>query len=250
MVGGGGASLAEFAPINTRWSIFKDHDFGFVKLTAFDQSNLLLEYKKSSDGQVYDSFRISREYRDILACTVDNCPPTTLASWSTKVKKKCWLNSCFYWLNKKLHLILMKWGNWSVWFKVKVWNLYSLRETTYCWSHACFNMKTPLLQWTGNYISHSWGMLNTQGRVLFIILIDMNFQTLKYIIVCVFFFYTCDIFTLNRSFSCVLFSQRILNNDLIKSSFKLFGSVSIKVLVSIENLCLIKYSKKIYFSFK
>ncbi|XP_014509357.1 probable inactive purple acid phosphatase 1 [Vigna radiata var. radiata] len=80
VVGGGGASLAEFAPINTRWSIFKDHDFGFVKLTAFDQSNLLLEYKKSSDGQVYDSFRISREYRDILACTVDNCPPTTLAS--------------------------------------------------------------------------------------------------------------------------------------------------------------------------
>ncbi|WVZ22800.1 hypothetical protein V8G54_001344 [Vigna mungo] len=80
VVGGGGASLAEFAPINTRWSIFKDHDFGFVKLTAFDQSNLLLEYKKSSDGQVYDSFRISREYRDILACTVDNCSPTTLAS--------------------------------------------------------------------------------------------------------------------------------------------------------------------------
>jgi len=80
VVGGGGASLAEFAPINTKWSIFKDHDFGFVKLTAFDQSNLLFEYKKSSDGQVYDSFTISREYRDILACTVDNCPPTTLAS--------------------------------------------------------------------------------------------------------------------------------------------------------------------------
>lgn len=80
VVGGGGASLADFTPINTTWSIFKDHDFGFVKLTAFDHSNLLFEYKKSSDGQVYDSFRISRDYRDILACTVDSCPRTTLAS--------------------------------------------------------------------------------------------------------------------------------------------------------------------------
>ncbi|KAL1327632.1 hypothetical protein HN51_037640 [Arachis hypogaea] len=80
VVGGGGASLAEFAPINTKWSIFKDHDFGFVKLTAFDHSNLLFEYKKSSDGQVYDSFKISRDYRDILACNVDGCSPTTLAT--------------------------------------------------------------------------------------------------------------------------------------------------------------------------
>ncbi|KAI9071511.1 hypothetical protein K1719_046519 [Acacia pycnantha] len=80
VVGGGGAALAEFAPINTKWSIFKDLDFGFVKLTAFDHSNLLFEYKKSSDGQVYDSFKISRDYRDILACGVDSCSPTTLAS--------------------------------------------------------------------------------------------------------------------------------------------------------------------------
>lgn len=80
VVGGGGAALAEFAPINTKWSIFKDLDFGFVKLTAFDHSNLLFEYKKSSDGQVHDSFKISRDYRDILACAVDSCSPTTLAS--------------------------------------------------------------------------------------------------------------------------------------------------------------------------
>jgi hypothetical protein len=79
VVGGGGAALADFAPINTKWSIFKDHDFGFVKLTAFDHSNLLLEYKKSSDGQVYDSFKISRDYKDILACTADSCQSTTLA---------------------------------------------------------------------------------------------------------------------------------------------------------------------------
>ena len=80
VAGGGGASLATFAPINTTWSIFKDHDYGFVKMTAFDHSNLLFEYKKSSDGKVYDSFKISKNYRDILACSVDSCPSTSLAS--------------------------------------------------------------------------------------------------------------------------------------------------------------------------
>lgn len=80
VAGGGGASLAEFSPIKTKWSLFKDYDYGFVKLTAFDHSNLLFEYKKSRDGKVYDSFRISRDYRDILACSVDSCPSTTLAS--------------------------------------------------------------------------------------------------------------------------------------------------------------------------
>lgn len=78
--GGAGASLSEFTPIQTKWSIFRDYDHGFVKLTAFDHSNLLFEYKKSRDGKVYDSFRISRDYRDILACTVDSCPSMTLAS--------------------------------------------------------------------------------------------------------------------------------------------------------------------------
>ncbi|KAL6187788.1 hypothetical protein ACLB2K_039183 [Fragaria x ananassa] len=80
VAGGAGASLSTFTSLQTKWSIFKDHDHGFVKLTAFDHSNLLFEYKKSRDGQVYDSFRISRDYRDILACTVDSCPSTTLAS--------------------------------------------------------------------------------------------------------------------------------------------------------------------------
>ncbi|CAN6549270.1 unnamed protein product [Malus baccata var. baccata] len=78
--GGAGASLSPFTSLQTKWSVFKDLDHGFVKLTAFDHSNLLFEYKKSRDGQVYDSFRISRDYRDILACTVDSCPSTTLAS--------------------------------------------------------------------------------------------------------------------------------------------------------------------------
>ncbi|GMP25748.1 hypothetical protein CsSME_00002457 [Camellia sinensis var. sinensis] len=78
--GGAGASLSPFTTIQTHWSIFRDLDYGFVKLTAFDHSNLLFEYKKSRDGNVYDSFRISRDYRDILACAVDSCPSSTLAS--------------------------------------------------------------------------------------------------------------------------------------------------------------------------
>ncbi|XVF03193.1 hypothetical protein REPUB_Repub04eG0240400 [Reevesia pubescens] len=78
--GGAGASLSPFTTLKTSWSLYRDYDHGFVKLTAFNHSNLLFEYKKSSDGKVYDSFRISRDYRDILACTVDSCPSTTLAS--------------------------------------------------------------------------------------------------------------------------------------------------------------------------
>ena len=77
--GGGGASLHEFAPINTTWSIYKDYDNKFVKLTAFDHPHLLFEYKKSRDGKVYDSFTISRDYRDILFFIVDSCPEVTLA---------------------------------------------------------------------------------------------------------------------------------------------------------------------------
>ncbi|XP_026381155.1 probable inactive purple acid phosphatase 1 isoform X2 [Papaver somniferum] len=80
VAGGGGAGLAKFTTLKTKWSLFQDYDFGFLKLTAFNHSNLLFEYKKSSDGNVYDSFTISRDYRDILGCTVDSCPSMTMAS--------------------------------------------------------------------------------------------------------------------------------------------------------------------------
>lgn len=72
--------MSEFSTLKPVWSIFRDLDYGFVKLTAFDHSNLLFEYRRSSDGKVYDSFRISRDYRDILACAVDSCPSITLAT--------------------------------------------------------------------------------------------------------------------------------------------------------------------------
>ncbi|XP_043706345.1 probable inactive purple acid phosphatase 27 [Telopea speciosissima] len=80
VVGGGGSHLSTFGQVKTQWSLYQDYDYGFVKLTAFNHSSLLFEYKKSSDGNVYDSFTISRDYRDVLACVHDGCEPTTLAT--------------------------------------------------------------------------------------------------------------------------------------------------------------------------
>lgn len=80
VVGGGGSQLSYFSDLQPIWSLYRDFDFGFVKLTAFNHSSLLFEYKKSRDGKVYDSFTISRDYRDVLACVHDGCEPTTLAS--------------------------------------------------------------------------------------------------------------------------------------------------------------------------
>ncbi|KAJ4835221.1 putative inactive purple acid phosphatase 24 [Turnera subulata] len=80
VAGGAGAHLSQFSDMIPKWSIYRDYDHGFVKLTAFNHSSLLFEYMKSSDGKVYDQFTISRDYRDILACTHDSCDATTSAS--------------------------------------------------------------------------------------------------------------------------------------------------------------------------
>ncbi|KAG2323746.1 hypothetical protein Bca52824_006474 [Brassica carinata] len=80
VAGGGGAHLAEFSKQQPSWSLFRDYDHGYVKLTAVDHSSLVFEYKKSSDGRVHDSFKISREYRDVSACGVGSCPATTHAT--------------------------------------------------------------------------------------------------------------------------------------------------------------------------
>ncbi|KAK4775589.1 hypothetical protein SAY87_023550 [Trapa incisa] len=80
VVGGGGSNLSKFSTLAPNWSLYRDYDYGFVKLTAFNQSSLLFEYKKSRDGKVYDSFTISRDYRDVLNCVHDSCPTTTAAS--------------------------------------------------------------------------------------------------------------------------------------------------------------------------
>lgn len=46
VAGGGGSHLSAFTNLETKWSIFKDYDFGFVKLTGFNHISLLFEYKK------------------------------------------------------------------------------------------------------------------------------------------------------------------------------------------------------------
>ncbi|PKA63820.1 putative inactive purple acid phosphatase 27 [Apostasia shenzhenica] len=80
VVGGGGSHLSNFSSVETSWSLYKDYDYGFVKLTAFNHSSLLFQYLRSSNGRVHDSFTIHREYRDVLACVHDSCWPTTLAT--------------------------------------------------------------------------------------------------------------------------------------------------------------------------
>ncbi|XP_020276457.1 probable inactive purple acid phosphatase 27 [Asparagus officinalis] len=80
VAGGGGSHLSDFTTLQTRWSLYRDSNYGFVKLTAFNHSSLLFEYKRSNDGKVHDSFTISRDYRDVLACVHDSCSPTTMAS--------------------------------------------------------------------------------------------------------------------------------------------------------------------------
>lgn len=80
VVGGGGSHLSNFTAQVPPWSVYREMDYGFVKLTAFNYSSLLYEYKRSSDGQVYDSFTMHREYRDLLACVKDSCPPTSPAT--------------------------------------------------------------------------------------------------------------------------------------------------------------------------
>lgn len=80
VVGGGGSHLSAFTPIQNVWTLFRGQDYGFVKMAAFNHWSLLLEYKKGSNGNVYDSFTVSRDYKDVLACVHDGCEPTTLAT--------------------------------------------------------------------------------------------------------------------------------------------------------------------------
>lgn len=79
VVGGGGSHLSSYSTNIPRWSVYRDRDFGYVKMTAFNNSYLLFEYIRSNDGKVYDSFTISRDYRDVLACVHDGCESITLA---------------------------------------------------------------------------------------------------------------------------------------------------------------------------
>lgn len=81
VAGTGGAKLPGYAAgAWPQWSVARDESFGYVKLTASDHSTLRVEFIHSDDGAAHDAFTISREYKDVLACTVDSCAPHTLAS--------------------------------------------------------------------------------------------------------------------------------------------------------------------------
>lgn len=80
VVGGGGSHLSKFSDEVPSWSIYRDYNYGFIKMTAFNHSSLLFEYKRSSDGKVYDSFTISRDQRDVKACVQDSCEPISMAT--------------------------------------------------------------------------------------------------------------------------------------------------------------------------
>ena len=129
--GGAGASLSPFTTLQTKWSFFRDFDYGFIKLTAFDHSNLLFEYKKSRDGKVYDSFRISRDYRDILACTVDSCPSMTLASWMMRFL--CWLHNSYDFFFK---------GNYYCLTTIKLW-ISNINIITWMLETECYICNKP-----------------------------------------------------------------------------------------------------------
>ncbi|RLM62317.1 nucleotide pyrophosphatase/phosphodiesterase-like [Panicum miliaceum] len=72
VAGGCSSHVSDYATAIPTWSIFRDQNYGFVKLTAFNHSSLLFEYKRSSDGRVYDSFTVDLDYRDVLSCVHDH----------------------------------------------------------------------------------------------------------------------------------------------------------------------------------
>lgn len=61
VVGGGGSNLSNFTVDVPSWSVYREMEFGFGKLTAMDDTLLKFEYRRSNDGQVYDSFTVNRD---------------------------------------------------------------------------------------------------------------------------------------------------------------------------------------------
>ncbi|KAL6601233.1 hypothetical protein ACP70R_044453 [Stipagrostis hirtigluma subsp. patula] len=81
VAGTGGAKLRGYAAgAWPQWSVARDESYGYVKLTAESHATLRVEFIHSDDGAAHDAFTISRDYKDVLACTVDSCAPHTLAS--------------------------------------------------------------------------------------------------------------------------------------------------------------------------
>uniref|UniRef100_A0ACD5Y7S0 Uncharacterized protein n=1 Tax=Avena sativa TaxID=4498 RepID=A0ACD5Y7S0_AVESA len=65
VVGGGGSHLTNFTTEVPPWSVYRDMDYGFGKLTASDDTTLKFEYRRSSDGLVYDSFVVHKDKQNV-----------------------------------------------------------------------------------------------------------------------------------------------------------------------------------------
>ncbi|KAM0836044.1 hypothetical protein ACQ4PT_062558 [Festuca glaucescens] len=65
VVGGAGAYMSNFTTVAPPWSVYRDMDYGFGKLTASNETTLQFEYRRSSDGQVYDSFTVHKDKQNV-----------------------------------------------------------------------------------------------------------------------------------------------------------------------------------------
>ncbi|KAM0866651.1 hypothetical protein ACQ4PT_042483 [Festuca glaucescens] len=65
VVGGAGAYMSNFTTVAPPWSVYRDMDYGFGKLTASNEMTLQFEYRRSSDGQVYDSFTVHKDKKNV-----------------------------------------------------------------------------------------------------------------------------------------------------------------------------------------
>jgi hypothetical protein len=65
VVGGAGAYMSNFTTVAPPWSMYRDMNYGYGKLTASNETTLQFEFRRSSDGQVYDSFILHKDKQNV-----------------------------------------------------------------------------------------------------------------------------------------------------------------------------------------
>ncbi|MFS7971528.1 putative phosphodiesterase I [Helianthus anomalus] len=68
------------AHLQKLWQKYKVDIAFYGQIHNYERSCPIYQVHRSADGEVYDSFTISRDYRDVLACVHDGCEATTLAT--------------------------------------------------------------------------------------------------------------------------------------------------------------------------
>ncbi|RCV12393.1 hypothetical protein SETIT_2G266200v2 [Setaria italica] len=80
VAGTGGAKLRDCSAGPRPEERGPGQELRYVKLMASDHSSLRVEFIHSNDGAAHDAFNITRDYKDVLACTVDSCAPHTMGN--------------------------------------------------------------------------------------------------------------------------------------------------------------------------